>query len=169
MITPTAEIPIAAPAAAAQPVVDAAAPAHGPDNAGAASASARPDLSGRDRFAWNVFTSWASYGVFIISGFILPRFIDQHVGQAALGVWDFAWSIISYFGLAQVGMGSTVNRYVAQYRSAGDVAAMNAAVSSVAYVLYGVALLVAALSIVAAWAVPLLLADDLARFVSDAR
>jgi len=129
----------------------------------------RPDLSGRDRFTWNVFTSWASYGVFIVAGFILPRFIDQHVGQAALGVWDFAWSIISYFGLAQVGMGSTVNRYVAQYRSAGDIPGLNAAVSSVAYVLYGVALLVAALSVAAAWAVPWLLNKQMAGFVSDAR
>lgn len=136
---------------------------------GANSEGDRPDLSGRDRFAWNVFTSWASYGVFIVAGFILPRFIDQHVGQAALGVWDFSWSIISYFGLAQVGMGSTVNRYVAQYRSAGDVAGLNAAVSSVAFVLYGVALLVAALSIAAAFAVPWLLTSELAGFVSDAR
>jgi len=169
MSTPTVEIPISKPAPAVQPGVDAAAASHVVDCAGTPTTEGRPDLSGRDRFAWNVFISWASYGVFIISGFILPRFIDQHVGQAALGVWDFAWSIISYFGLAQVGMGSTVNRYVAQYRSAGDVAGLNAAVSSVAYVLYGVALLVAAMTLAAAWAVPRFLANDLAGFASDAQ
>lgn len=165
MITPAADIPVSVP----PPKVEAAPAAQVPVDAGASSKERRPDLSGRDRFAWNVFTSWASYGVFIISGFILPRFIDRHVGQAALGVWDFAWSIISYFGLAQVGMGSTVNRYVAQYRSTGDTAGLNAAVSSVAYVLYGVAGLVVAMTLAAAWAVPKLLASDLAGFTSDAQ
>lgn len=169
MSTPTAEIPMAAQKPTAPPDAIAAAPAHVVDYAGTQSTEGRPDLSGRDRFAWNVFVSWASYGVFIISGFILPRFIDRHVGQSALGVWDFAWSIISYFGLAQVGMGSTVNRYVAQYRSQGDVAGMNAAVSSVAFVLYGVALLVVALTLAAAWAVPRFLANELAGYAGDAQ
>ncbi len=48
-----------------------------------------PDVSGRDRMAWNVFTSWAGYIVFIVAGFVLPRFIDRHVSQAGLGVWDY--------------------------------------------------------------------------------
>ena len=133
------------------------------------SAKRGPDVSGRDRMAWNVFTSWAGYIVFIVAGFVLPRFIDRHVSQAGLGVWDFAWSVISYFGLAQVGMGSTVNRYVAQYRSERDMARLNAAVSSVAYVLLGVGLFVAVLSIGAAYAVPWMLKKELADFVSDAR
>jgi O-antigen/teichoic acid export membrane protein len=126
-------------------------------------------LSGRDRFTRNVLASWAGYGVFVIAGFVLPRFIDQRIGQTALGVWDFAWSLISYFSLAQVGIGSSVNAYIARYRAEGDIDGLRRAASSVTCLQLVAALLVLLLTVAATWAVPSLMRDRLGEHVSDAR
>jgi O-antigen/teichoic acid export membrane protein len=84
-------------------------------------ARAGTDHSGRERIAWNVVTSWAGYLVYVVAGFVLPRFIDRSLGQSVLGVWDFAWTLVSYFGLAEIGTGTSVVRFVAKYRASGDV------------------------------------------------
>ena len=46
--------------------------------------------------------------MFIVAGFLMPRMMDYYVGQRLLGVWDLGWSIVSYFELAQIGVGSSV-------------------------------------------------------------
>ena len=79
----------------------------------------------------NVLTSWGGHLIFIVSGFVMPRLIDHHAGQAALGVWDFGWSLVSYFELAQIGIGSSVNRNVAKYRAVNDVMGLRQTVSTV--------------------------------------
>ena len=65
----------------------------------------RPDLTGRDRMAWNVFAGWAGYFVMAIAGFLAPRVMDRSLGQESLGVWDFGWSLVTYFNLTQLGVG----------------------------------------------------------------
>lgn len=89
------------------------------------------DIAGRDRLIQNVLSSWGSHLFFIASGFLVPRIVDRQVGQAALGIWDFGWSLVSYFALAQVGIGASGNRFVAKYRAVRDVAGVNRVVSTV--------------------------------------
>ncbi len=91
----------------------------------------KEDLTGRERMLSNVLFSWGGYLVFIVAGFILPRFIDHYVGQVNLGVWDFAWSVVNYFSLVGLGVGTSVNRYVAKFRVQQALDELNAAVSSV--------------------------------------
>ena len=76
---------------------------------------AKIDLSGRDRLVSSVIFNWAAYFVYIVAGFIIPRLIDRQLGQELLGIWDFAWSLVSYFALVQFGIASSVNRYIAKY------------------------------------------------------
>ena len=92
--------------------------------------------------------------MFIIAGFIMPRMIDQKLGQELLGVWDFAWSLVSYFGLVQAGIGSSVNRYVAKYRTEGDISSVNRIVSSAFAALCVAGLLVLGLTIVVSLLLP---------------
>jgi len=89
------------------------------------------DLTGQKRIIWNIMSSWGGHMVFVVAGFLMPRMIDRHVGQTSLGLWDFAWSLVSYFGLAGLGIGSSVNRYVAKLRAAGDKEGLDEAISSV--------------------------------------
>jgi O-antigen/teichoic acid export membrane protein len=79
----------------------------------------------------SVIWSWGGHFIFIITGFLLPRFIDKNLGVTTLGVWDFAWSLQGYLSLVQLGTGSSVNRFVAKYRAENDFDGLNRAVTSV--------------------------------------
>src|SRR5690606_12148260 len=98
----------------------------------AADAPRKADVAGRDRMGRNVAFAWGGYMVNVVTGFIVPRLISAQLGQTTLGIWDFSWSIVSYFGLVQLGLGSSVSRYVAKYRSVGDHHGLNVSVSTVA-------------------------------------
>ena len=140
-------------------------------NTGDAYSSGPPDtdLTGRDQLTRNVLVSWAGYLVFVVAGFIMPRMIDRHIGQEALGVWDFTWSLVTYFGLVQAGVVSSVNRFVAKYRAAGDVEGVNRTVSSVSCVLLVMSMIVVALTVATTLAVPDLLSSRLSGYVRDAK
>jgi O-antigen/teichoic acid export membrane protein len=127
------------------------------------------DLSGRNRIVWNVVASWLGHSVFVIAGFFLPRIIDRQLGQVGLGIWDFGWSLVSYLGIAQVGVGSSVNRYVAKRRAEHDTEGLNRTVSSVMFIQAIVAVVVLVFTAVGTWMVPLLLNADLGGHVVDAR
>ncbi|MFT5707581.1 MAG: O-antigen/teichoic acid export membrane protein [Oceanospirillaceae bacterium] len=94
----------------------------------------KDDLTGQDRFAWNLMVSWASQFVLIFSGFIMPRLVDDKVGQAALGIWDFGWSFVSYLSLVGLGMGACFNRYIAKHRAAGELTLLNHVANSAVFV-----------------------------------
>ncbi len=127
------------------------------------------DLTGRDRLVSNVLFSWAAHFVFIIAGFIMPRMIDRRLGQELLGVWDFAWSLVSYFSLVQMGISSSVNRYVARYRAAGDTCGVNRVVSSASCLLGIAGLLVVGLTISVSVLLPRLFGARLGENISQAQ
>jgi O-antigen/teichoic acid export membrane protein len=126
------------------------------------------DTSGRDRMAWNVVASWTGHGVFIVAGFVMPRFIDHTIGQEALGIWDFAWSLVSYFGLAEIGVGSSVGRYAARHRAAGDTAGLNRVVSSAMGAQLAAALIVLLLTAGVSLSLPALFGDRLGAYTAIA-
>jgi O-antigen/teichoic acid export membrane protein/pimeloyl-ACP methyl ester carboxylesterase len=128
-----------------------------------------PDRSGRDRLASNLVWSWAGHTAFVIAGFIVPRLIDRQLGQVYLGVWDFCWSLVAYFSLAQVGIGASVNRHVAMHRAVGNTAALNRTVSSVMVVQLCASGLVLLLTAATVALLPSFFGDRLGAAVDDAR
>lgn len=78
----------------------------------------------------NVGANWIGMAVFMVSGFVLPRLISDSIGQGALGVWDFAWSIVSYTGLLSFGVASAGSRYVARLRAREDWGGLSRVVST---------------------------------------
>ncbi len=127
------------------------------------------DVDGRERIPWNVLTSWSGQFVQILLGFILPRMIDDRLGQLQLGVWDFAWSVVAYFGLLQGGMLSSISRYVARYRAQDDVENVNRVVNSVILILCVMGLLTVLLAIVSSWGVAYFLDAQLASAKDEAQ
>jgi O-antigen/teichoic acid export membrane protein len=119
--------------------------------------------------AWNILTSWGAHLIFIISGFVMPRLIDHEVGQRALGIWDFGWSLVSYFELAQVGIGSSGNRFVAKYRAVHDTAGLNRAVSTVTALQAVAALIVACTTVALVHLLPVWFGDRLGSDLQSAR
>jgi O-antigen/teichoic acid export membrane protein len=127
------------------------------------------DLTGRDRLVWNVIFNWGGHFVFIVTGFIVPRMIDRRLGQELLGVWDFAWSLVTCFELVRAGISSSVQSYVATYRTAGDVARMNLIVSSASFVLCVAGLAVLGLTTVVSLLLPQLFGNRLGENVREAQ
>jgi O-antigen/teichoic acid export membrane protein len=82
------------------------------------------------RLVRNIAANWAWYALVLASGFVLPRLVDEFAGQAALGVWDFGWSLVIYVNLLALGVASAVNRYVARFRAVADWQALNEHVST---------------------------------------
>ena len=121
----------------------------------------KADLTGRDQMASNVLASWAGHFAVVVAGFVVPRMIDRQLQQEVLGVWDFAWSLVAYFRLVVLGVGSSVGRYVAKYRATGDTEGLNRAVSSVTCVFLVMGALVLAATLVLASVVPALLSEKL--------
>lgn len=119
------------------------------------------DLTGQDRFAWNLFVSWASQIVLVFSGFIMPRLVDEKVGQVALGIWDFGWSFVSYLALLGFGMGACFNRYIAKYRSAGDFVRLNEVANSAVFVQLLVSFLVTVCTVLFYFILPHFFSDAL--------
>ena len=127
------------------------------------------DWAGRKRMTFNVLASWAGHLVFIVSGFIMPRLIDRRLGQEALGVWDFAWSLIAYFTLVQAGVISSVNRFVAKYRAENDLAGVNRVLATISLILGTMGLIVTGLSIGAMVLMEPMFGERLDEYVQDAR
>jgi O-antigen/teichoic acid export membrane protein/peptidoglycan/xylan/chitin deacetylase (PgdA/CDA1 family) len=111
----------------------------------------------------NVLTGWGAQLIYLVAGFILPRMIDGEMGKEALGVWDFSWSLIAYFGLIQAGFVSSVNRYVAKYLAVEDSKNLNISVSSASFVLFLMGLGVVGLTLASCWLIPELMEKTLAN------
>ncbi len=127
------------------------------------------DVSGRGRLAKNVVASWLAQFVVIAGGFILPRVVNDQIGQGALGVWDFAWSLTGLFALLQSGIVSSVNRFVAKHRALNDVDGISSAVSSVTLILVLLASTIVAMAVGFAFFVPHYLETQLGEFAGQAR
>jgi len=104
-----------------------------------------------------------------VAGFIMPRMIDRRLGQDLLGVWDFGWSLVGYFGLVQIGVQQSVNRYVARYRAAREMLGVNRVVSSAFCIQNAAASLVLGLTIGLSLLLPRLFGAKLGDNVGDAQ
>lgn len=127
------------------------------------------DLTGQSRFAWNLMISWISQLVLIFSGFIMPRLVDEKVGQAALGIWDFGWSFVSYLVLVGLGMGACFNRYIAMHRAANEITDLNKVANSVVFVQLIIASVVAMVTIIFYFSLPYFFATSLQKQTQTAQ
>jgi O-antigen/teichoic acid export membrane protein len=88
------------------------------------------DRTGRSRLVSNVSVAWIGQMIYLATGFIMPRMIDHKLGQEVLGVWDFCWSLVAYFRFVDMGIITSVNRYVGRLWAQKDIAGINRVVSS---------------------------------------
>ncbi|MGC2195349.1 MAG: oligosaccharide flippase family protein [Terriglobales bacterium] len=68
----------------------------------------------------NVGSSWFSLGVSILVGVFLSPFILHRLGDTAFGIWVLIFSVTGYYGLFDLGIRSSVIRYVSTYTATGD-------------------------------------------------
>ena len=68
----------------------------------------------------NVGSSWSALAVNVLVGIFLSPFILHHLGDAAFGVWVLIFSVTGYYGLFDLGIRSSIIRYVSKYTATGD-------------------------------------------------
>jgi len=68
----------------------------------------------------NVSSSWFSLGVNVLVGLFLSPFILHRLGDTAFGIWVLIFSVTGYYGLFDLGIRSSIVRYVSKFTATGD-------------------------------------------------
>ena len=68
----------------------------------------------------NIFSNWAGYLVTAAVGFLLSPIIVHSLGNTGYGLWTLVLSLTGYFGLLDLGIRSSVGRFVARYLALHD-------------------------------------------------
>lgn len=69
----------------------------------------------------NVASSWFSLGVDVIVGIFLYPLILHKLGDTASGIWVLIFTITGYYGLFDLGIRSSVVRYVSKFAAIDDI------------------------------------------------
>jgi len=76
--------------------------------------------SEKQQIVKNVGSSWFSLGINVLTGLLLSPFILHRIGDTAFGIWVLIFSITGYYGLFDLGIRSSIVRYVSKFTATGD-------------------------------------------------
>lgn len=68
----------------------------------------------------SVGSGWVSLGTNVAVGIFLSPYILHRLGDAAFGIWVLIFAITGYYGLFDLGIRSSIVRYVAKAKATGD-------------------------------------------------
>src|SRR5216683_53760 len=68
----------------------------------------------------NVSSNWVALATNVVVGISLSPFILHRLGDTAFGIWVLIFSITGYYGLFDLGIRSSVVRYVSKAKASGD-------------------------------------------------
>lgn len=68
----------------------------------------------------NIGSSWFSLGVNVLVGIFLSPFIIHRLGDTAFGIWVLIFSVTGYYGLFDLGIRSSIVRYVSKFTATQD-------------------------------------------------
>jgi len=74
----------------------------------------------KKQFLKNVGSSWFSLGVNVLVGVFLSPFIMHRLGDTAFGIWVSDLFHHGYFGIFDLGISTSVIRYVSKYTATGE-------------------------------------------------
>jgi O-antigen/teichoic acid export membrane protein len=82
------------------------------------------------RILRNIFSNWTSYLVTMLVGFLLAPVILRSLGDTGYGLWTLVLSMTGYFGLLDLGIRSSVGRFVTRYLALNDEQSVNRTAST---------------------------------------
>src|SRR5215471_8521694 len=97
----------------------------------------------------NVGSGWFSLGVNVLVGIFLSPFILHHLGDDAFGLWILIFSVTGYYGLFDLGIRSSIVRYVAKYSATGEQEELNRLINTALFSYSGIGMLTMAITLVA--------------------
>jgi O-antigen/teichoic acid export membrane protein len=86
----------------------------------------------------NVGSSWFALGVNISVGIFISPYIIHHLGDDAFGLWFLVFSITGYYGLFDLGIRSSIVRYVATYSATQNQDELNRLISTALFTYSGI-------------------------------
>ena len=78
----------------------------------------------------NVGSSWFALSVNVLVGIFLSPYILHRLGDVAFGLWVLIFSVTGYYGLFDLGIRSSIVRYVAKYSANEERKELNRLVST---------------------------------------
>ena len=78
----------------------------------------------------NVSSGWVTLGTTVVVGFFLWPVIVHRLGDDAAGIWVLIFSITGYYGLFDLGIRSSVIRYIARARATSDLEGASKVIST---------------------------------------
>jgi O-antigen/teichoic acid export membrane protein len=73
----------------------------------------------------NVFFAWGGLICTVLYGFFMTPFIVHRLGDTNYGLWNLIMTCVGYMALLDFGIQSSVNRYIAKHKGAGDMEGVN--------------------------------------------
>jgi O-antigen/teichoic acid export membrane protein len=86
----------------------------------------------------NVGSSWVALGLNILVGLFLSPYILHHLGDEAFGLWVLIFSITGYYGLFDLGIRSSIIRYVAMYSTVAKNEELNRLINTAFFTYSGI-------------------------------
>jgi O-antigen/teichoic acid export membrane protein len=107
-------------------------------------------------FARNLSTRYLAIGVNAIVGLLVLPINIHYLGPSAYGLWMLTASITTYFSVLELGYGSAVIKFVAEYRAKRDAHALNEILSTLFTVFTAMGVVCYLIALVAAWLLPVI-------------
>ena len=99
----------------------------------------------------NVGSSWFSLGMNVVVGIFLSPFILHRLGDDAFGLWILIFSVTGYYGLFDLGIRSSIVRYVAKYLATDEHEELNRLVNTAMFSYSGIGVLAMLVTLVATY------------------
>jgi O-antigen/teichoic acid export membrane protein len=97
----------------------------------------------------NVGSSWFALGVSVLVGIFLSPYILHRLGDTAFGLWILIFSATGYYGLFDLGIRSSIVRYVAKYSATDEPEELNRLVNTALFGYCGIGFLALVITLVA--------------------
>ncbi len=114
------------------------------------SASSPERQPGESRLLKNVFSNWAGFAANLVVAFLLSPFIVHTLGNVQYGLWIVLNQFTGYLGILELGVRSSVIKYVASHRAEGESEELSRVVSSALTIYSAIAVISLAISCVLA-------------------
>lgn len=105
----------------------------------------------RPRLAVSATSNWAALLVNVVVTLLLTPYLISKLGKEGFGIWSLVWSLVGYYGLLRMGVGSGIMRYLPFYEGRGDYRAASEVVSTGLAIFCGVGMVIFLSSFFLAW------------------
>lgn len=102
----------------------------------------------------SVLSNWVGLVVLGVISFILTPILIHGLGELYFGMWVLVSSLVDYYGLMDIGLRATVQRYVAHLRGSKDQDGLNQTIATALVFTLGVSAIIFVSVFGLSWALP---------------